>query len=266
LSTTSLAVVYSVLIESKLSKTHLGKMLMAATFVTDIGTALALSILFLKPTPYTLVFIIVSLVVIFFAVKFSHKVFDNPKYKNKVVEPEIKYIFLLLLILIYFGALGQSQAVLPAFVLGLLMSRHFTENSETKAVRNKLRTVAYAVITPFFFIVGGMNVSLPLILTVLGLFVTLFFIKIIAKFIGVYFLSKRILKGHSMYFTLLMSTGLTFGTIASFFGLQSGIIDQTQFSVLIGVVVASAVIPTFFAQKWFKPIDEEDIVETKNGF
>jgi len=266
LSTTSLAVVYSVLVESKLSKTHLGKMLMASTFITDIGTALALSILFLQPTFYTLIFIIVSLIIIFVAVKFSHKIFDNPKYKNKVVEPEIKYIFLLLLILIYFGSLGQSQAVLPAFILGLLMSRHFAETSETKTVRNRLRAVAYAIITPFFFIVGGMNVSLSLILTALGLFVILFFLKIIAKFIGVYFLSQKYLPKNHMYFTLLMSTGLTFGTIASFFGLQSGIINQTQFSVLIGVVIASAVIPTFFAQKWFKPIDEEGIVETQNGF
>ena len=87
LSETSLAVVYSVLVETKLPNPAIGKMIMAATFITNTGTALALSILFVKPTFYTLAFITVSIVVIFLAVRFSHKVFDNPNLKNKVIEP-----------------------------------------------------------------------------------------------------------------------------------------------------------------------------------
>jgi len=261
LSTTSLAVVYSVLVETNLSKTEIGKLIMASTFITDMGVALAMSILFIKPTLYTVVFILISLLMIFLAVRFSHYVFDNPGLKNKVIEPEIKYIFLLLLIFMYFANLGEGHAVLPAFVLGLLMSRHFTETSETRVVRNRLRTVAYAIITPMFFIVGGLKISLSLIISAIGLFCILFAIKIIAKFIGVYFLAKRYMPHGSMYTTLLMSTGLTFGTIASVFGLNSGFINQVQYSILVGVVVASAVIPTFIAQKWFMPVHSEDIVD-----
>ncbi|MBI3814655.1 MAG: cation:proton antiporter [Nitrospinae bacterium] len=261
LSTTSLAVVYSVLVETNLSKTEIGKLIMASTFVTDMGVALAMSIMFIKPTLYTVIFIVVSILIIFLAVRFSHYVFDNPGLKNKVIEPEIKYIFLLLLIFMYFANLGEGHAVLPAFVLGLLMSRHFTETSETRVVRNRLRTVAYAIITPMFFIVGGLKISLSLIVSAIGLFGILFAIKIITKFIGVYFLAKKYIPHGSMYTTLLMSTGLTFGTIASVFGLNSGFINQVQYSVLIGVVVASAVIPTFIAQKWFMPVHSEDIVD-----
>jgi Kef-type K+ transport system membrane component KefB len=121
--------------------------------------------------------------------------------------------------------------------------------------------VAYAFITPIFFIVGGMKVSLTMIIASLGLFTALFAVKIIAKFIGVYFLAKKYIPGGSMYTTLLMSTGLTFGTISSLFGLQAGIINQVQYSILVGVVVASAIIPTFIAQKWFLPVDEEDILD-----
>lgn len=265
LSTTSLAVVYSVLVETDLSKTRIGKLIMASTFITDMGTAIALSILFIKPTLYTVVFISVSLGVIYFAEKFSHYVFDNPKLKNKVIEPEIKYIFLLLFIFMYFADIGAGQAVLPAFVLGLLMSKHFSETSETKVVRNRLRTVAYAVITPIFFIVGGLKVSLPLILSAFGLFAVLFALKIAAKFLGVYFLAKKYIPDGSMYTTLLMSTGLTFGTIASVFGLNSGLINQVQYSILVGAVIASAVIPTFIAQKWFMPVHSEDLVDLNNG-
>jgi Kef-type K+ transport system membrane component KefB len=125
----------------------------------------------------------------------------------------------------------------------------------------RLRTIAYAAITPIFFIVGGLKVSFSLILASLGLFLILFAIKLLAKFLGVYFLANRYIPNGSMYTTLLMSTGLTFGTIASLFGLNAGYIDSVQYSVLIGVVVSSAVIPTFVAQKWFLPKHREDVVE-----
>ena len=261
LSTTSLAVVYAVLVETGLNRTELGKILMAATFITDMGTALALSIVFLEPTLYTALFVGVAVLVILLAVNFSHRVFDNPRLKNKVIEPEIKYIFLLLLIFIYFANLGDGHAVLPAFLLGLLMSRHFSETSQTKDLRNRLRTVAYAVITPLFFIVGGLRISMPMIYSALGLFVVLFMLKMVTKFAGVYFFAKRYLPHGEIYTTLLMSTGLTFGTISSVFGLNAGYIDQVQYSVLVGVVVASAVIPTFIAQKWFMPVHSEDILD-----
>jgi len=265
LSETSLAVVYSALVENNLSRTEVGKMLMAATFITNTGTALVLSILFARPSLYTFIFIAVSILVIIAATKFSHYVFDNPKLKNRVIEPEIKYIFLLLLIFIYFANLGQEHAILPAFMLGLLMSKHFTESSETKIVKNRLRTVAFAIITPLFFIVAGMKVSLPFILSAFGLFAALFAVKQLSKFTGVYFLAKRYIPNGGMYTTLLMSTGLTFGLIAIVFGLHSGFIDQAQYSILTGVLIASAVIPTFIATKWFMPVHSEDLVDINGG-
>jgi len=264
LSTTSLAVVYSVLVESNLSKTDLGKLIMASTFVTDMGTALTLSILFIKPTVYTLIFVTVSIIFIFIAGKYSSYLFNNIKYKNKVIEPEIKWIFLLLLVFIYFADLGESHAVLPAFVLGLVMSKYFNEKSESKEIIKRFRVVAYAIITPFFFIVSGLAVSISLIISALGLFILLFILKITMKFLGVYFLTMKYIPRESMFTTLLMSTGLTFGTISTYFGLQAGYITQVQFSVLMGVVIASAVIPTFFAQKWFQPLHSEDEIDRNN--
>lgn len=265
LSTTSLAVVYSVLVETGLNKTEIGKLIMASTFVTDMGTALALSVLFVKPTLYTLIFISVSLNIIYFADKLSHRVFANPMLKNKVIEPEIKYIFLMLLAFMYFANLGEGHAVLPAFLLGLIMSPHFKESSASHVVKHRLRTVSYAFITPLFFIVGGMKISFALIASALGIFAILFGLKIFLKFLGVFFLAKKYIPKGTIYTTLLMSTGLTFGTISSLFGLNSGYITQVQYSVLVGVVVASAVIPTFIAQRWFAPRHDEDIVETNGG-
>jgi Kef-type K+ transport system membrane component KefB len=177
------------------------------------------------------------------------------------VESEIKYLFVLLLTLIFFANLGGGHAVLPAFVLGLCMSRYFGKASEHHVVIKRLRTVAYALVTPVFFIVGGMRISFSMIAAGFTLFLLLFILKIASKFLGVYFLAKKYIPQGSMYTTLLMSTGLTFGTISSLFGLQAGIINQTQYSILVGVVVASAVIPTFIAQKWFMPVEDEDLLE-----
>ncbi len=255
LSTTSLAVVYSVLVESGLSDKTLGKLLMSATFITDMGTALAMSIIFIKPTWLTLLFYVVSAAVIFIASRFSHLLFKNSVFMNKVVESEIKFIFVLLLILMYFANLGEGHAVLPAFLLGLFMSKYFGKQSEHHLVIKRLRTVSYSFITPIFFIVGGLRISYPSIIAGFGLFFLFFILKIAAKFAGVYFFVRKYIPHASMYTTLLMSTGLTFGTISSLFGLQAGIIDQSQYSILVGVVVASAVIPTFIAQKWFVPAD-----------
>jgi hypothetical protein len=55
------------------------------------------------------------------------------------------------------------------------------------------------------------------------------------------------------YYTLLMSTGLTFGSISALFGLTHNIIDQNQYSFLIAAVIASAVVPTLIANSFFLP-------------
>ncbi len=146
-----------------------------------------------------------------------------------MIEPEIKYIFLLLFMFMFFANIGNGQAVLPAFVLGLVMSKHFKETSKTKEVRNRLRTVAYAVITPIFFIVAGLRVSLPMIISASEVFAAILIIKQLGKFIGVYFLAKKYIPEGNIYTTLLMSTGLSFGLVASLFGVQSGLIDQVQY-------------------------------------
>ncbi|MGC9517238.1 MAG: cation:proton antiporter [Methanomicrobiales archaeon] len=260
LSETAVAVVYFVLIETNTSQTVIGKKLMAATFMTNMGTAIALSILFLRPTLYTLIFVLISIIVIVLATKFSNIVFENPKLKNKVIEPEIKYIFLLLLVFIFFAQLGGAQAILPAFILGLFMSKHFVGTSETIEVKKRLKTIAFAFITPIFFIVGGLNVSLTLIVSALPLFISLFVIRQLSKFAGIYLITSKYLKQDLTYITLLLSTGLTFGLIASLFGLNAGYINQIQYSILTGVLISSAIIPTYIAQKWFMPLHPEDMI------
>ena len=248
LSTTSLAVIYAVLVETGLTNYEIGKIIMASCFITDLGTALALSLIFAEINAFTLVFAGVSIVVIFIIPKISPYIFE--RYGERVIEPEVKFLFFILFLFIYVAQLGSSHAILPAFITGLVLSKNFSEN---RLLQRKLRLIAFAMITPFFFINGGMNISLRLLYHHLGLFLVLFGIKQVTKIAGIYPFAKRYVPKEAMFTTLLMSTGLTMGTISSMFGLASGIIDQGQFSVLVAAVVISAILPTFIAQKWFYP-------------
>ena len=254
LSTTSLAVVYAVLVEAGLNTTPVGKLLMGATFVTDIGTAIALSAIFITPNAWFPVFLVVSVVLMFALPKVAPWFFG--RYGDRVIEPEIKLVFLCLFVLMVLADASNGHAVLPAFVLGLVMARHYQEH---RTEQERLRVVAFAFLTPFFFLRGGLNVSLGAVFANLGLLGALFAAKMVPKLGLVFPLARRAEPEHGMFITLLMSTGLTFGTISSLYGLNAGIIDTTQFSLLVTVVVLSAIVPTAIAQVFFSPGHISDI-------
>ena len=150
----------------------------------------------------------------------------------------------------WLGTTGELQAALPAFVLGLVMSPFYTSH---RTEQERMRVVSFAFLTPFFFLKGGMNVSAGALWANLGVLGLLFVAKMVPKFAGVYPLARRFTAPHATFTTLLMSTGLTFGTITSLYGLSAGIIDRTQFSLLIAVVVLSAIVPTAIAQRFYQP-------------
>ena len=248
LSTTSLAVVYAVLVETGLNATRIGKLIMSATFVTDMCTVLALSVLFVTPTWWLVPFVAVSVAVIVVMPRLEGWFFH--RYGNRVIEPEIKGAFAALLLLMWLAAKANSQAALPAFVLGLALSRSFGRH---RATQQRFRVVAFALLTPFFFLRSGMNVSLPLVVANLGLLFALLGLKLAAKSAAVFPLARRYARPHAAFTTLLMSTGLTFGTISATYGYTAGIITRAQFSVLVTVVVLTAVLPTAIAQRYFSP-------------
>lgn len=251
LSTTSLAVVYAVLVESGLNRARIGKLLMSATFVTDFATAVALSVIFIHPNEWFVLFLVGSIGLIVALPRLAPPFFR--RYGDRVIEPEIKLVFVAFFLLMYLGQLSGGHAVLPAFVLGLVMARHYQAH---RREQERLRVVAFAFLTPFFFVKGGLAVSLSAVWASLGALGLLFAAKMIPKLATIYPLARRTMRGgpgEAVFGTLLMSTGLTFGTISALYGLNTGIIDGTQFSLLLTVVVASAIVPTFIAQRWFTP-------------
>jgi Kef-type K+ transport system membrane component KefB len=60
LSTTSVAVVYAVMVETGYNRTELGKIILAACFINDIGTVLALGLVFANYNIYLVLFAVVT--------------------------------------------------------------------------------------------------------------------------------------------------------------------------------------------------------------
>jgi Kef-type K+ transport system membrane component KefB len=251
LSTTSVAVVYAVMIEGGLSGTAMGKMLLAACFITDFGTVLALGVLFADFNIWLVVFVGVTAVVLWFMPGWTQKIISRLG-ATRVSEPEVKFLFLVLFFLGGLASTAKSEAVLPAYLLGLVVAGVFLRD---KTLVHRMRSIAFAVFTPFYFIKAGLFVSLPALATAVGVIATLLFLKLTTKIAGVWPLSRLFFmrSREANYTALLMSTGLTFGTISALFGLQNKIIDQQQYSFLVTVVILSAFVPTIIAQSFFQP-------------
>jgi Kef-type K+ transport system membrane component KefB len=112
------------------------------------------------------------------------------------------------------------------------------------------------LMTPFYFIRAGSYVSVPDLIAAPGAFLLMLVTKVAAKCIGVYPVARSMNGSHhkeAVYTTLMMSTGLTFGTISALFGLTNQIVDQAQYSALVAAVIASAVVPTLIANAFFLP-------------
>ncbi len=251
LSTTSVAVVYAVMIETRQNETALGKMILAACFINDLGTVLALGFIFASFNIWLLVFVLVTGLTLWFMPRWTQFIVVRMG-ATRVSEPEIKFIFFVLFFLGGLASTAKSEAVLPAYLIGLVVAGVFLRD---KTLVHRMRSIAFAVFTPFYFIRAGSFVSLPALWAALGVIVVLLALKMITKFVGVLPLSRMFFlrKREANYTTLLMSTGLTFGTISALFGLQNKIIDQKQYSILVTVVILSAFVPTLIAQKFCEP-------------
>ena len=250
LSTTSVAVVYAVMIETGYNQTELGKLILAACFITDLGTVIALGVFFANYDWQMVMFIVITAITLLILPRFTPWFFR--KAGSRISEPETKFIFFLLFGLGGISLLAKSEAVLPAYLVGMVLAPFFLAN---RTLSQRMRVTAFTMLTPFYFLKAGSLVKLSFLWQGSVLIVIFLLVKLAAKFIGVWPLTKvfGFGKKEGMYTTLLMSTGLTFGTISALFGLTNKIINQDQYTVLVTAVILSAVVPTIIAQKWFQP-------------
>ncbi len=260
LSTTSVAVVYAVMIETGLNRTSLGKLILASCFVTDLGTVVAMGLMFAHFNGWMLAFVGAMVVVLPLSPILTRFVFRVLPVHTS--EPQIKFMLLLVLGLGALAVKANSEAVLPAYLLGLVLAGTLARHWD---FMHRIRTMTFTLLTPFYFLKAGAYISFSAIEQAIGLVGVLLALKMVAKIIGCYPLCRlwRMPSREASYTTLLMSTGLTFGTIASMFGLNNGYITQEQYTILVTVVIGSALVPTLIAQSFFKPevVKEEPSAE-----
>jgi glutathione-regulated potassium-efflux system ancillary protein KefC len=250
MSTTSVAVVYAVMIEFGFNTTDYGKTVLAACFVTDLGTVLALGLIFAPFTLKTLLFLLVGAAVFAVLPWLTPRFFRL--YGNRPSELETKFLLLCLLAMGALANWADSEAVLLAYLIGMVLAG--TVGKDHALVR-RLRTLTFGLLTPFYFIRAGSFVSLPALVAAPMAFIVFLVVKILSKVVGVYPAARAFgsPQKEATYTTLLMSTGLTFGTISSLYGLSHGIITQSQYSVLVAAVIGSAVVPTLIANAFYLP-------------
>ncbi len=250
LSTTSVAVVYAVMVETGYNRTELGKIILAACFINDIGTVLALGLVFANYNLYLVLFAVATVVVVAalpFIVPWIFK-----RIGGRASEPEIKFLFLVLFALGGLANLGKSEAVLPAYLVGMALAPFFLANRELQL---RMRAICFAFLTPFYFLKAGSLIDANALVAGAGLIALFLAMKMATKFAGILPLTRyfKFDKREGMYTTLMMSTGLTFGSISALFGLTNHIISQDQYTILLTAVIGSAVVPTLIAQIWFHP-------------
>jgi Kef-type K+ transport system membrane component KefB len=258
LSTTSVAVVYAVMVETGFNRTEIGKIILAGCFVNDVGTVLALGVVFANYNVWLALFAAATALALWVVPRILPPFAS--RFGGRVSEPEAKLILLVLFLLGGLASLAHSEAVLPAYLVGMVLASFFVKE---RALAVRLRTITFTLLTPFYFLKAGSFVKFDTVAAAAGLIVILLAVKMATKFIGILPLTVAFGfdRREGMYTTLMMCTGLTFGSISALFGLTNNIIDQDQYTVLVVAVIGSAVVPTLIAQRWFqpefKPIEKE---------
>jgi Kef-type K+ transport system membrane component KefB len=261
LSTTSVAVVYAVMVETGFNRTEIGKVILAACFVNDLGTVLALGIVFANYNLWLVAFAAATIASMWLLPRFTSRFFA--KVGTRVSEPQIKFVMLILFFLGGLAVAAKSEAVLPAYLIGMVLAPIFLADKE---LTHRVRVIAFTILTPFYFLKAGSLVRADVIVVAAGPILIFLAIKMATKFVSILPLTRffRFERREGTYTTLMMSTGLTFGSISALFGLTNHIIDERQYTILLTAVIASAVVPTLIAQRWFqpkfKPVEQESAV------
>ncbi|MGZ9409908.1 MAG: cation:proton antiporter [Methylocystis sp.] len=250
LAATSIAVVYTVMMEYGFNRTDFGKTILAACFITDLGTVVTLGLVFAPFTWKTAVFVAAVGAAFVGLPRATPVIFA--KFGGRPSEFETKFLFFALMALGALATWAGSEGVLPAYLIGMALAGSVGRDH---ALIRKIRAVTIGLLTPFYFIRAGYLVSIPAVLAApLGVAAFLA-VEMATKVVSVYPVARRFGSPHkdAMYTTLLMASGLTFGTISALFGLSNNIIDENQYSTLVAAIIATAIVPTMIANSLYLP-------------
>lgn len=261
MSTTSVAVVYAVMVESGLAGKEFGQLILAACFFTDLGTVVVLGLLFANYNLWLVALIGAIVASMAVVPKMLPALIDRTR--RYVSEPALRILFAVIFLLAAIATYAKSEGVLPAYFLGLACAGMMMTYPD---VKRRLQTMTMTLLAPFYFLKAGTYVEFGAAVSGVSLIAVLFFVKVMAKIVVVLPLARLVFRYPSMnanYLTLMMATGLTFGTISSLYGLTHHYITQAQYTTLVTVVILTAVVPTAIAQALFRPGEEPEEMEAE---
>jgi Kef-type K+ transport system membrane component KefB len=246
LSTTSVALVYTIVSEAGQSQSEVGQIVLAARFVNDVGTIVALALVTAEMDYRLALFAVVMLVAVFAIPRIASWFLG--RVKHAAGEAAIRFLAVALFSLGGLGSISGIEAVVPAYIIGLTLAP-ILQGHDT--IAGRLRTVAFAWFTPFYFLRAGSFLDFAQWSAIAAIAGTLLAIKIVSKCAAIVPLTRafRIAPRDGWSIALLMSTGLTFGTITAFVGLAHSIIDRQQYAILVTSVIASGTISALIAQR-----------------
>ncbi|QSR85140.1 cation:proton antiporter [Methylacidimicrobium sp. B4] len=249
LATTSVAIVYTTVVEKGMESSRFGQLLLTSCFVTDFASVLALGLFFTHWSTHSLLLLLVALLLLL-ALPLSLGPLLRWLRQSPVSEPEIKFLFFMLALLGALASVAQTEPVLPAYIAGVLVAKSFAIDRQ---LVYRMRSLAYGLLTPFFFMKAGFHISLHALLygaLPIGL---LFGVKILSKMTAVWptLLAFRFSRQEACFGSLLTSGGLTFGLIAAHYGVANGILGRRLYSEVTISILLSTLIPVIGASRLF---------------
>ncbi len=235
LSTTSLAIVYPVLLESG-PLSPLRKNILCAAMVTDLFSMIALSLFFSDFGGYTIALIIFLGLLTVFVPLLGSKIFKH--YKGNTVELEFRMVLVLILGLTIISKEAGIEAAIIAFMAGMITSGIVVNHHD---LQEKFKFFVFGFLAPVFFFSVGLSVSFIDIIQNIPFLVFFFIVCFIGKYVGTYIPAKKYIPGKEGFISLLFNSRLSLGIIAATFGYETGILPRNIYAPVIGIIMLAAV-------------------------
>jgi glutathione-regulated potassium-efflux system ancillary protein KefC len=248
LSTTSLAIIYTILKKDNNIKKYNGQILLGSAMVIDILSMLSLTFIILEISLYNLFFLITLITFLVFIKKIVIKTFK--RYKNNLFEFELKFFLLILLALGILAEKAGLHAAIIAFIAGVLFS---DIDPEHEKIIEKLNTIVFSLLAPLFFFHAGFlvelkNFNLKLTYMATILLAVAFFTKYLGTYLSLYFFNNKDITC-CKYGSIIFNHRLSFGIVTAMYAYESGVIDEKILSTTLIIVLLLSIISVVFAKK-----------------
>jgi Kef-type K+ transport system membrane component KefB len=239
LSTTSLALVYSVLKEKNVIRSKAAQGILSASMVVDLLSMFALMSLFQGISYAAVVVVIMIPLTKVIVPHIGHWLFR--RYRGNQIEFQIRFILLSLLSLVVVSQTSEIHVAVLAFVGGFFFSEILEHHA---IIEEKLKSIVFGLMAPIFFFRAGLTVKFEFV-TAGAIYLALLFgfVAFVSKYLGTFLAVRKFLKPSMARFSgLIFNFRLSFGIVVATFGLEKGMITPELFFAMISVIVLTSIL------------------------